>query len=104
MNFFFINKSFNSRMSFNSNNIEYIKVYERFELIKIVNINKIMQHVLKYMLHQFHNAYKIMIKQVNKRKKKINYKIKNKVFLFNRNIITDRSFKKLENKILNSFF
>ena len=44
-----------------------------------------------------------MIKQINKRKKKINYKIKNKVFLFNRNIIIDRPFKKLENKILSLF-
>ena len=45
-----------------------------------------------------------MIKQINKRKKKINYKIKNKAFLFSCNTIIDRSSKKLENKILNSFF
>ena len=45
-----------------------------------------------------------MIKQINKRKKMINYKIKDKIFLLNRNIITDRLSKKFKAKILNSFF
>ena len=44
-----------------------------------------------------------MIKQINKRKKKISYEIKDKVFLFNCNIIIDRSSKKFENKMLSSF-
>ena len=44
-----------------------------------------------------------MIKQINKHKKKINYEIKDKVFLFSRNIITDRSFKRFKDKMLNSF-
>ena len=44
-----------------------------------------------------------MIKQANKHKKKISYEIKDKIFLFSRNIITDRSSKKFENKMLSSF-
>ncbi len=44
-----------------------------------------------------------MMKQVNKHKKKINYKIKSKMFLNERNIITARFFKKLDDKMLNSF-
>ncbi len=41
--------------------------------------------------------------QVNKHKKKINYKIKSKMFLNKQNIITARLFKKLNDKMLNSF-
>ena len=48
------------------------------------------------MQQQFHKAREIIIKQVNKREKKISYKIEDKVFLFSRNIITDRSSKRFE--------
>ncbi len=44
-----------------------------------------------------------MMNQTNKHKKKINYKIKSKMFLNERNIITARSFKKLNDKMLDSF-
>ena len=62
-----------------------------------------MQRVLKYVQQNFHKTRKIMFKQVNKHKKKINYESNDKIFLFNCNIIIDRSFKKLENKMLKSF-
>ena len=104
MNFFFVNKDFNSRMFFSPNNIEYITARERLESIKIEDISEIMQRVLKYMQQQSHKARETMIKQANKRKKKISYEIEDKVFLFSRNITTDRSSKKLEDKILSSFF
>ena len=44
-----------------------------------------------------------MMKQVNKHRKEVNYKIESKMFLNERNIITARSFKKLNDKMLNSF-
>jgi len=44
-----------------------------------------------------------MMNQTNKHRKKINYKIKSKMFLNERNIITARSFKKLNDKMLDSF-
>ena len=44
-----------------------------------------------------------MMNQINKHRKKINYKIESKMFLNERNIITARSFKKLNDKMLNSF-
>ncbi len=44
-----------------------------------------------------------MMNQVNKHRKKINYKIKSKMFLNERNIVTTRFFKKLNDKMLNSF-
>ena len=44
-----------------------------------------------------------MMKQVNKHKKEVNYKIKSKMFLNERNIITARFFKKLNDKMLDIF-
>jgi len=44
-----------------------------------------------------------MIKQANKHRKEINYKIESKIFLDERNIVTARSFKKLNDKMLDSF-
>ena len=41
--------------------------------------------------------------QANKHRKKINYKIESKIFLNERNIVTARFFKKLNDKMLDSF-
>ncbi len=46
---------------------------------------------------------KQMINQANKHRKKINYEIESKIFLNKWNIITARSFKKLNDKMLDSF-
>jgi len=43
------------------------------------------------------------MKQVNKHRKEVDYKIESKMFLNERNIITARFFKKLNDKMLNSF-
>ncbi len=43
------------------------------------------------------------MKQVNKHKKEVDYKIESKMFLNERSIITARSFKKLNDKMLDSF-
>ncbi len=44
-----------------------------------------------------------MINQANKHRKKINYKIESKMFLNERNIIIARLFRKLNDKMLDSF-
>jgi len=44
-----------------------------------------------------------MMNQANKHRKKINYKIESKMFLNERNIVTARFFKKLNDKMLDSF-
>jgi len=44
-----------------------------------------------------------MMKQVNKHRKEVDYKIESKMFLNERNIITAKFFKKLNNKMLDSF-
>ncbi len=46
---------------------------------------------------------KQMMNQANKHRKKINYEIESKMFLNKRNIITARFFKKLNDKMLDSF-
>jgi len=46
---------------------------------------------------------KQMMKQANKHRKEINYKIESKMFLNERNIITAKLFKKLDDKMLDSF-
>ncbi len=46
---------------------------------------------------------KQMMNQANKHRKKVNYKIESKMFLNERNIITAKSFKKLNDKMLDSF-
>ena len=59
--------------------------------------------MLKYMQLNFYKAREIIFKQINKHRKKINYESDDKIFLFNRNIIIDCSFKKLKDKILKFF-
>jgi len=44
-----------------------------------------------------------MMNQANKHRKKVNYKIELKMFLNERNIVTAKSFKKLNDKMLDSF-
>ena len=44
-----------------------------------------------------------MMKQANKHKKEVNYKLGLKIFLNEKNIVTVRPFKKLNDKILKSF-
>ena len=90
-------------MSFSFDNIEYIIVRKRLKAVKVENISDIMQRVLKYMQQNFHKAREVMFTQINKHRKKINYESDDKIILFNCNIITDRSFKKLENKMLKFF-
>ena len=49
INFFLVNKDFNSRMFFNSNNIEYITARKKLESVKAEDDNKIIYYILKYM-------------------------------------------------------
>ena len=50
----------------NFNNIEYVIICERLKLIKVKNINNIMQRILKYMQENFYKAREIILKQINK--------------------------------------
>jgi len=100
---FFLNKDFHSHMNFEFNVIEYESFRERLQTTKAENISEHMNKTLKFARKSLVKTRKQMMKQVNKHRKEVDYKIKSKMFLNKRNIITAKSFKKLNDKMLNSF-
>ncbi len=100
---FFMNKNFHSHMSFDSDIIEYESIRERLQIDQVKNIFEQMNKTLIFAREALIKTRKQMMNQANKHRKKINYKIESKMFLNERNIITARSFKKLNDKMLNSF-
>jgi len=100
---FFMNKSFHSCMSFNSDIIEYENTRERLQIDWIKNISEQMNKILIFAREALIKTWKQMMNQVNKHRKKINYKIESRMFLNERNIITAKLFKKLNDKMLDSF-
>jgi len=101
--FFFMNKNFHSRMSFNSNIIEYESIRERLQIARVEDIFDHMNKILIFAREALIKTREQMMNQINKHRKKINYEIESKMFLNKRNIITAKSFKKLNDKMLNSF-
>ncbi len=100
---FFLNKDFHSCMSFEFNIIKYESSYERLQTTKVENIFKHMNKILKFACESLVKTQEQMMKQVNKHRKEVNYEIESKMFLNERNIITAKSFKKLNDKMLDSF-
>ncbi len=101
--FFFMNKNFHSRMSFDSDIIEYESIRERLQIAQVEDISDHMNKTLIFAREALIKTREQMMNQTNKHRKKINYKIKSKMFLNERNIVTARSFKKLNDKMLDSF-
>jgi len=100
---FFMNKSFHSHMSFDSDIIEYESTRERLQIIRVEDIFNHMNKTLIFAHEALIKTRERMMKQANKHRKKINYKIESKMFLNERNIVTARFFKKLDDKMLDSF-
>ncbi len=100
---FFINKSFHSCMSFDSDIIEYKSTHERLQIAWVEDISDHMNKTLIFAREALIKTREQMMNQANKHRKKINYKIESKMFLNKRNIVTARSFKKLNDKMLSSF-
>ncbi len=101
--FFFMNKSFHSHMSFDSDIIKYESTRERLQINQVKNISEQMNKTLIFAREALIKTWEQMMNQANKHRKKINYKIESKMFLNERNIVTARSFKKLNDKMLDSF-
>ncbi len=101
--FFFMNKNFHSCMSFDSDIIEYESTRERLQIAQVEDIFNHMNKTLIFAREALIKTREQMMNQVNKHRKKINYKIESKMFLNERNIITAKLFKKLNDKMLNSF-
>ncbi len=100
---FFMNKSFHSHMSFDSDIIKYESTREHLQINRVKNISEQMNKTLIFAREALIKTRKQMMNQANKHRKKINYKIESKMFLNERNIIIARLFKKLDDKMLNSF-
>jgi len=100
---FFMNKSFHSRMSFDPDIIEYESIRERLQIVRVEDIFDHMNKTLIFAREALTKTRERMMKQANKHRKKINYEIESKMFLNERNIVTARLFKKLDDKMLDSF-
>ena len=103
LTFFFMNKSFHSHMSFDSDIIKYESTRERLQIDRVKNIFNHMNKTLIFAREALIKTREQMMNQANKHRKKVNYKIESKMFLNERNIVTAKSFKKLNNKMLDSF-
>jgi len=90
-------------MSFNSNIIEYESTRECLQIDQIKNIFEQINKTLIFAREALIKTRKQMMNQANKHRKKINYEIESKMFLNERNIVTAKSFKNLDDKMLNSF-
>ncbi len=100
---FFLNKDFHSCMSFKLDVIEYESSCECLQTTKVENISEHMNKTLKFARKSLVKTWKQMMKQINKHRKEVDYEIESKMFLNEKNIITARSFKKLDDKMLNLF-
>ncbi len=90
-------------MSFELDVSEYESFRERLQTTKVKNISEYMNKTLKFARESLVKTQEQIMKQVNNHRKEVDYKIESKMFLNERNIITARSFKKLNDKMLNSF-
>ncbi len=100
---FFLNKDFHSCINFELDVIEYESSWERLQTTKVENISEHINKTLKFARESLVKTWEQMMKQVNKHRKEVDYEIESKMFLNERNIITARSFKKLDDKMLDSF-
>ncbi len=90
-------------MSFELNVSKYESSREHLQMTKVKNISEHMNKTLKFACKSLVKTQKQMMKQVNKHRKEVDYEIESKMFLNERNIITAKSFKKLDDKMLDSF-
>ncbi len=97
---FYFNKSFHSRMSFNSDTTDYETTHERLEARKADDIIIQMKELLIFNHQQLKKTKQIIKAQINKHKWDVIYEVDDWVWLFFRNIKTTRSCKDLKDKQL----
>jgi len=81
LTFFFMNKSFHPRMSFDPDIIEYESTRERLQIDQVKNISEQMNKTLIFAREALVKTREQMMNQANKHRKKVNYKIESKMFL-----------------------
>ena len=90
-------------MNFSLNTIDYVITRKRFNVIKAKNIIDRMQNVFIYIREKINKVQLIMIEQINRYKKNITFKEEDLVFFNTKNIIINKSSKKLNDKMFDSF-
>jgi len=100
---FFMNKDFHPCMSFDPDIIEYESTRERLQVARAEDIFDHMNKTLIFAREALIKTREQMVNQANKHRKKVNYEIGSKMFLNERNIVTARLFKKLNDKMLDPF-
>ncbi len=103
MIFFYFNKEFHFRMSFDSDMIDYETTHERLEARKADDIVIQMKELLNFDHQQLKKMKQIIKAQINKHRRDIIYEVNNWVWLFFRNIKTTKSCKNLKDKQLESY-
>ncbi len=100
MTSFYFNKSFHSRMSFDSDTTYYETTYERLEARKADDIVIWMKELLIFDRQQLEKTKQIIEAQINKHRRDVIYEVDDWVWLFSRNIKTIKSCKNLKDKQL----
>ena len=103
MSLFFVNKGFNFCMIIDFDKIFYESTRERFFVVKAKNIIDIMKNILKLLKSNLQRFKQVITAQVNKHRKLMRYSFGDKIWLSSNNIIIVRPFRKLKNKMLESF-
>ena len=103
MTFFYFNKEFHSRMSFDSDMTDYETTSEQLEARKANDIVIQMKKLLN-LSHQQLKKMKLIIEvQINKHRRDVIYEVNDWVWLSFRNIKTTRLCKDLKDKQLNLY-
>ena len=100
---FYANKEFHSHISFNPDIIDYVIIKKRLNIAKTKDIINRMQNVFIYIREKMNKTQLIIIEQINRYKKDMTFKKGDLVFLNTKNIIIDKSSKKLDDKMFDSF-
>ena len=103
MIFFYFNKDFHSRMSFDSDTTDYEIIREQLKARKADDIVIQMKELLSFDHQQLKKTKLIIEAQINKHKWDVIYEIDDWVWLFFRNVKIMRSCKDLKDKQLESY-
>ncbi len=100
MIFFYFNKDFHFRMSFNSDTTDYKIIREQLKVRKADDIVIQMKELLSFNHQQLKKTKLIIEAQINKHRWDVIYEVKNWIWLFFRNVKITRSCKDLKDKQL----
>ncbi len=103
MIFFYFNKEFHSRMSFDSDTTDYETTCERLEARKADDIVIQMKELLNFNRQQLKKTKLIIEVQINKHKWNVIYEVNDWVWLSFKNVKTTRLCKDLKDKQLNLY-